>query len=506
MVAALTVSDVSKSYGPTRALDRASLTVERGTIHALLGGNGSGKSTLIKILAGVVKGDSGTVAIGDAALEASAITPARAAAARCFFVHQDAGVFPELSVADNLHLGQGFETTGLQRIKWRAVRRRTREILERYEISAAPETLVADLGPATQAKLAIARALQGTDGATDSVLVLDEPTAPLPAHEVAHLLTALRRYADAGQSIVFVTHRLAEVCEIADRATVLRNGRVLADLERHEITPERLTDLIAGGPESADPPARGAAPEDAPPLLRVTGLSGGRIEDCSLDLRGGEILGLAGLTGSGRTTLLQLLFGLIPRRSGEVTLSGERLAPRGPRDAMAADLAYVPADRKRDGLFPGLSVSENLAMAVVPRYWRHGWLRRGDEQSDSRTLIAEQGIKTESERLAISALSGGNQQKVMLARWLRREPKVLLLDEPTQGVDIGARRGIHDLLRAVVQPDVGAIVASSDEDELAAVCDRVLVLRDGRICAELTAQDLTAERIARFAHADPPTR
>jgi ribose transport system ATP-binding protein len=354
--------------------------------------------------------------------------------------------------------------------------------------------------------VAIARALQGQDGKSDGVLVLDEPTASLPANEVEHLLRALRRYADAGQAIVFVTHRLAEACEIADSATVLRNGRVLANLERDQITRERLTELIAGEIPAVEETRQTLVAGNASRALEVRALSGGAVVDCTFDLHEGEILGLSGLLGAGCTTLLQLLFGLVPRESGEAKLTGYPRSFDSPRAAMSAGVAYVPSDRKRDGLFADLSVSENLSAAVITRYWRSGRLRLRLERADSRAIITQQNIKAESERALVSTLSGGNQQKVMLARWLRREPRILLLDEPTQGVDVAARGIIHRLIRDAVASGVGAIVASSDEDELAALCDRVLVLRRGRVSAILTGADVTPERIAMTAHADPTVR
>jgi ribose transport system ATP-binding protein len=501
MAVALAVDEVSKAYGPTQALDRVSLTAPAGGVHALLGGNGSGKSTLIKILAGVVQADAGRVTIGGERFDATSITPSAAHGANCFFVHQDIGVFPSMSVADNLHLGRGYIATRLGRVRWSAVRRRTQALLDQYEIDAEPSTLVETLGPATQTKLAIARALQQRADASQGVLVLDEPTASLPANEVAHLLQALRSYAGAGQAIVFVTHRLTEVCEVADSATVLRNGCVIATLNRDEITPARLTDLIAGEEttHSVAPAPPHTIQDTAPTALDVIGLSGRAITDCSFSVSEGEILGVAGLVGSGSTTLLQLLFGLIPRESGEVKLHGNTISPRSPRDAMSAGLAYVPADRKRDGVFADLSVNENLSAAVIDRYWQRGRLRLRTERDDSRAIIDQSNIRAESERASMSSLSGGNQQKVMLARWSRRQPRILLFDEPTQGVDVGARAAIHTVIRDAVSSGAGAIVASADEEELATICDRVLVLRDGRVSAILTREQISAERIARVA-------
>lgn len=504
---ALEVEHVSKSFGATKALDDVSFSVRPGTVHALLGGNGSGKSTLIKVLAGVHHADAGTIRFRDRELAAHAITPHLAREANCLFVHQQDTVFRELSIAENLHLGRGFATRGRAHIRWRDVRAHTREVLERFEIAAEPDASVSTLGPATQAKVAIARALQDQEDDNDAVLVLDEPTAALPASEVKHLLDSLRRYAARGQTIVFVTHRLGEVVDVADEATVLRNGRVIASVERDQLTKSHLTDLIAGpGTTSGDAARQETTPLTSRPhktVLQVNGLTGGRLRNINFELRTGEIVGVAGALGSGRSTLLRMLFGLQAHVGGLVSVAEDSTPISSAGQAMRQGLAYVPEDRVRDAAFLDMTVNDNLSVAVVRQYWRGARLRHGDARADSRQLIADLGVKASSPSALMSELSGGNQQKVVLGRWLRREPNVLLLDEPSQGVDVGARAEIHRLIRSAVARGAGALVVSSDEEELCALCDRVLVLRDGGIGASLEGAALNPDRLIRMSQADP---
>jgi ribose transport system ATP-binding protein len=490
---------VSKAFGATQALEDVALELERGSVHALLGGNGSGKSTLIKAIAGVQPADCGELEVAGERHDLRTMTPARAREAGLHFVHQQRPTFPGLTVAENLAIGRGFETGLGGRIEWRRARERAAAVLERFQIDARPDTELGRLGPATQTMVAIARALQDQDGETDGVLLLDEPTASLPAPEATLLLDALRRYAAAGQAIVYVTHRLEEVLAVADRATLLRDGRVAGVVEPRQLDHDALAELMMGRSVEQIERLRGRA--EGRTILAVRGLAAGPLAPLDLDLREGEIVGLAGLIGSGRSTLLGALFGVVPRESGEIRLDGEPRDIGSPPDAMAAGFAYVPEDRQRDAAFPGLSVAENLSMAVVPDYWHRGVLNRRRERRDALGLFASFLIAAESEAAPLRSLSGGNQQKVVLARWLRREPRILLLDEPTQGVDVGARAEIYELIHRTVTAGAAALVASSDFEELARTCDRVIVLRKGRVTAELRDGDLDAGRIAREANA-----
>lgn len=484
------VIDVRKAFGGTQALAGVSFDLARGSIHALLGGNGSGKSTVIKVMAGVYEADSGGFEAHGERFDARSMNPARAREIGLHFVHQQQSTFPDLSVAENLVIGHGFGRGVLSRVPWRSVHRRAAAILERFEIDAAPTTRLGDLRPATQAMVAIARALQDQEGEDDGVLVLDEPTASLPASEVELLLDALQRFAAAGQTILYVTHRLDEVLRIADCATVFRDGKMVGTIDRASMTHEAIVELIMGRRverilELQHDAVGGAA------VLKVDGLSAGPVRNATFALREGEILGLAGLLGSGRSTMLRALFGVLPLESGKLELDGLPLSLERPKDAMRVGIAYVPEDRLNEAAFTELSVLANLGMATTRKYFRGGRLRHRDERRDARALVDEYLVKVSSLDAPFTSMSGGNQQKVILARWMRREPKLLLLDEPTQGVDVGARAEIWQIVRRTVDAGAGALVVSSDYEELSRVCDRVLLLRDGRIAAELQGDALT---------------
>jgi ribose transport system ATP-binding protein len=499
-VAALGVEHLSKTFPGTRALRDVSFGAAPGQIHALLGGNGSGKSTLIKILAGVQHADpGGTIDVRYHRIDAERTSPEEARDMGLRFVHQNPAVFPALSVAENLAIGNGFETGRVGTIKWRAMRQRTQALLDRFDIPAQPTTLVRTLRPAEQAMVAIARALQDQEGEQSGVLVLDEPTASLPAAEVEHLLAALRRYAAAGQTILFVSPRLDEVVGFADQATVLRDGEVAGTLIGDEITENRLIELIAGRALDRLFPDMPEVVSDEH-VIEVSHLSGGPLRDVSFGLRKGEVLGIAGLLGSGRSELLKMLFGAYGTRGGTISLDGKQVRFRDIGDAMDAGIAYVPENRGAEASFPAMSVSDNLSAAMIPTYWKGLRLRDRRARSDARSAIDQFFIKASSEQQPMATLSGGNQQKVIVARWLRREPKVLLLDEPTQGVDVNARAEIYALVRNAVAAGCSVLVVTSDFEELSHVSDRVLVLAGGTITAELNAPDIEPARLTELAY------
>jgi ribose transport system ATP-binding protein len=490
-------AQVSKSFGTTRALDRVDLEVRRGEVHALVGGNGSGKSTLIKILAGVLAADpGGSLEVAGCAVDLAAYDAQAARAAGLRFGHQDAGVFGELSVMENLAIGRGYPTTRTGAVRWREVRRQACAVLERFQIPASPDTPLVELGPAMRMMVAIARALQDAEGDA-GILVLDEPTAALPAHEVALLMEAVRGYARAGHTIVYVSHRLDEVLALADRVSALRDGRLIDTVDAAAMTEERLIRLVVGRDlDRVDP----EAPEPGAPLLDVEDLHAGPLRGISFSIAEREVVGVAGLLGSGRSELLQSLFGALPRTWGEITLGGRPLRVRRPKDAMDMGIAYVPADRPGAAAFADLSVQDNVGAAQVDSYWRRLSMDRARERAEARASLSEFLVKAPSPAAPMTALSGGNQQKVILARWLRRRPRLLLLDEPTQGVDVGARAEIYELVRAAVAGGAGALVVSSDFEELARVCDRVLVLCGGRIAAEVAGAELEPHRLTALTY------
>lgn len=508
---ALRLEGVSKRYPGTQALDSVSLTMRRGEIHALVGGNGSGKSTAIQILAGVVRADSGTIEIGSAQYPLSDHSVARAREHRLRFVHQHTSVFPDLTVAENLSLGRGFETGMTGRIRWSQVHARSRTVLDRFDIDEAPDTPMRRLSPATQMMVAIARALQDQEGDHESILVLDEPTASLPSHEVRLLLDALRRYAAAGQTVLYVTHRLHEVTEIADAATVFRDGRVAGILEGAEVTHDRLVQGITGKAMALEKAVASARrpgdeverlAESTTPALAARHIGGGEVD---LMLYPGEVVGVAGLLGSGRSSILRSLFGLANQEPAQVHLEGRSIELDSPARAMKAGIAYVPEDRGDASLLDE-SIARNLSVAMLNDRKRFGYLDGRAERATARKLIGTFGVRTASEQSVLSSLSGGNAQKVIIARWMQRNPRVLLLDEPSQGVDVGARAEIHALIRDAADKGAAVLVVASDFQELAIIADRVLVVANGRVVEELTGEQIDADTIESKVYAQGATR
>ena len=498
--AALRLDDVEKRYPGTQALDGVTMSVARGEIHALLGGNGSGKSTLIKILAGVESADAGTLHVAGTKYSLDDWSPALSWQADLRFVHQQSAVVPDLSVAENLAIGHGFETGRARRIRWRAQISAAQGILERFSIDVAPTALMREIGPAQQNMVAIARALQDQDGRHSGVLILDEPTASLPDREADILLGALRRYADLGQTIVYVSHRLDEVLRVADRATVLRDGEVVGELSGDSLNHDRLVELIVGGtlnvrPRRARAPARGTA------MLELEHLAGGAANDVTLRVASGEIVGVAGLLGSGRSSLLHSIFGAVPR-TGAVRVDGALIGPGSIDDSMESGIALVPEHRAVEAAFPDLDVGSNLSVASLRSYWNGLRLNRSKEAADSEELASRYAVKASSLSAPLGTLSGGNQQKVIVARWLRRSPRVLLLDEPSQGVDVGARAEIHDLVRSAADDGAAGLVVSSDFEELVELVDRAVVIAGGRIIDELAGDEMTDDRLAQLVHSD----
>jgi ribose transport system ATP-binding protein len=509
----LRVSGLSKRFGATVALDRAELALRHGTVHALVGGNGCGKSTTIKVLAGVHRADAGTIEVAGQTWTADDYDPRAGRAAGLRFVHQDLGLFPELSIAENFALDAGYPTGAGRRISWRALRRRVAGLLENYEVAADPRTPVAALRPAQRTLVAIARALQDEDGDQRLILVLDEPTATLPQHESHVLLQAIRRRADKGQTVLVVSHRMPEVLSVCDDFTVFRDGRTVATLAGERPTERQLVDLMTGSvlahtiEQTTTADAIAGTADDAAPtpppvpaaagdvVLDVRGLCGGPLRGVDLQVRRGEVVGVAGLVGSGRTSLLKTVFGEHVPVSGTVRVgSGGRDRSATPA-RMAAGVAYVPEDRGGEAAFADLTLRENLSATVVSRYWRPWGMARRRERADAEGLVRTYGIKAASTELPFTSLSGGNQQKAVLARWLRRDPTLLLLDEPTQGVDVMSRSDIYRVVRDTAARGCAVVVASSDLLELCVLCDRVLVLQDGVVATEVSGAELTVDRL-----------
>jgi ribose transport system ATP-binding protein len=498
---ALRIGHVAKSFPGIHALRDVSLDVRRGEIHALLGGNGSGKSTLLKILAGVYHADpGGTVEVHGQAIAADRTNPAFARIVGLRFVHQDVGIFPTLTVAENVGIRVGFDTRSAGRIDRRRLHRRVQELLDRYAITTRPDALARDLTLPDRTMLVVGATLHD-DRAGDRVFVLDEPTATLAAEQSRVLYTEMRRRAEAGHTVLFVSHRLDEVIAIADRATVLRDGQVQGTGRLDEVAEAGLVELIVG--RTVERLHRPPGAPRARVVLEARALSGGPLRGVTFALHEGEVLGIAGPLGAGRSELLQTLFGARAIRSGSIAVDGTPVRFSDIGEAMRAGIAYVPPDPS-EAAFPDLSLSDNLAAADV------GWsgprfrLRHRREARDASDTIAALSVRASSPRQTMATLSGGDQQKIIVSRWLRRHPKVLLLDQPTRSVDVGARLELHRLFVETVTRGAAAIVVSDDFEELALLADRVLVMERGRVVSEVVATNIDARKIAAFALGAPP--
>jgi ribose transport system ATP-binding protein len=487
---ALVVNGASKTFGAQRALAELDLEILPGEVHALLGANGSGKSTFVKLLAGYHRPDPGATAhVAGQEFELGSAPAARHAGLR--FVHQNLGLIESMTVADNFRL----ETRGLAPTHRRTERDDAGRALESLGYDISPNAMVADLVESERTAIALARALDHTGDVP--LLVLDEPTASLPGPEVERLFAAVRRIADNGTAILFISHHLEETFEIADRATVLRDGRKVATERVADLDHDRLVELMLGRQLVHTTSLHARLTDHTAPAagrLIVRGLHGESVVDVDLDVAAGRILGVAGLTGSGREELAGLLGGRLPR-AGSVLVDGEPVPPGDPKAAVDAGVCSVPADRAAQAVLPGASVRENLTLGNLKPFWRRGALNGAAETKESELWVERLDVRpAETEKLA-TELSGGNQQKVIIARWLRVTPAVLVLDEPTQGVDIGSKADIHRLVEEAAADGCAVVVCSTDDEELARLATEVVVIRRGRVAVRLTGDEITAERI-----------
>lgn len=496
--AVLRVHSLTKTFVGGRALDGVDLDIAAGEVHALLGENGSGKSTLIKILSGYHRPDpGGSVQVGGHELVFGSAHSSYELGAR--FVHQDLGLIESESIIDNLAFGPGFPT------KWGTIRAkvafdRARQALEQMDLDVDPKRTVASLSPAQKTGVAVARALLTDEGSPVHLLVLDEPTARLPEEEVEHLLRTVRAVARRGVGVLYVTHRLDEVFEIAGRASVLRDGVKIASEPVAGLTREVLLHQLLGS--AMESSHRSLAPKSrvGTPTLRVENLSSEVLRNVSVEVFPGEVVGIAGITGSGRDALCATLFGARPRDSGTVQVRDQPVAAMRPDLTIECDVAYVPAERKLHGCFLDLSARENIGIANLKDFWRRPSLSRSGEIAMTRRWFERFSVRpAEGINQPMSSFSGGNQQKVVFGKWFQRVPALFLLDEPTQGVDVGAKAELHNALFDAALAGAAILISSSDADELVATCDRVIVLRSGRVVETLEGDEITVHSLTRAA-------
>ena len=491
MAALLEVSGISKSFPGVRALHEVGFSVDRGEVVALLGENGAGKSTLMKILAGVQPADRGEISIDGKMVKVSSVEEGLAQGIA--LIHQELNLATNLSVGANIFLGREPKKRGL--IDEKTIAAESRKYLDKVGLDVPPETLVGDLTIGKQQLVEIAKALS-----TDArILIMDEPTSSLSQRETGRLFEVVKDLRGNGVSIVYISHRLAEVIELADRVVVLRDGENAGELKKDEVTHDTMVSLMVGRDLSQ---FYAHMPLDAGEM--VLSVSGLRTpvhpgHELNFELKAGEIVGLAGLVGAGRTELLESLFGIAPAVGGTIEVNGAAVTISNPRDAIEAGLALVPEDRKQQGLILDMAVADNLSLASLERDQRKGFLNFDAENAISKEMVERMRIKTPSDRQIVRFLSGGNQQKVVIGKWLAMKPGVLLLDEPTRGIDIGAKQEIYALMEELAEQGVAILFVSSEMEEVLGMADRVLVMHEGQLTGELKRDQMSEEAILHLA-------
>jgi ribose transport system ATP-binding protein len=480
----LSIRGLRCSFGQTRALRGVDLDVHAGEVVALLGKNGSGKSTLIKILAGVYKPDAGTVEVGGHQFT-HGLSSTHAAATGLAFVHQDLGLILEFSVAENIAQVAGFRTRrGL--ISWADQRAAAAEALDRWGFDIDPAVPVGSLDPPHRALVAITRAL----AAHARVIVLDEPTASLPGYDVEILFSAIRRLRSEGVAVLYVTHRMGEVPQVADRVVVLRDGLAVADEPVRAVSDEEIAKHIVG--DVVTTVHRRAHSRSDEPVLELRGVSGGGARDVSLTLQRGEILALVGVVGAGQRTIGRMVAGAERHSLGAMRLQGKPYRPKSPRDAIARGVSYLPADRLREG---GFLVFDTACNFWLRRRADTRWIRLGSERRRAGGVLREWDVTPSAPTAPFAALSGGNQQRVLLAKWIGTDPSVLVVEEPGAGVDIHARQALYARLGDISDGGIPVLLVSSDSEEVAELADRAVVFEEGRVSGMLEGDELTPERV-----------
>ncbi len=484
----LQLRDISKSFAGVQALIDVPFELRHGEIHALLGENGAGKSTLIKVIAGVHQPDAGEIIFqGERVSFPNPLTALQHGIAT---IYQEPTLFPDLDIAENIFMGHQPVLPVTRRIDWHRMYSESERLLNALGIDLNPRTKLRGLSVADQQMVEIAKALSFDA----RVLIMDEPTSALTPQEVAELFRIARQLRDAGTAIIFISHRLEEAFELADRITVLRDGRYVGTRLTSETTPDEIIRMMVGRTLEDLFPKQEVPRGD--PALRVEGLTkAGAFYDVSFELHSGEILGLAGLVGAGRSEVARAIFGVEPADQGRIWLDGQEVHIRSPQEALSMGIAYVPEDRQQQGLILPMTITQNITLPILESFARMGWVDRGREEGLAGEYARRLDVRAAGLWQRVRELSGGNQQKVVLAKWLATRPHILILDEPTRGIDVGTKAAVHELMSSLAAEGMAILMISSELPEILGMSDRILVMYEGRVTGEFTRAEATQEKI-----------
>lgn len=489
----LEMKTISKSFPGVKALENVSLKAYGGKVLALLGENGAGKSTLMKILSGVYTKDSGQILVEGNEIDIQGIKSAERLGIT--IIHQELSVLPNLTVAENIFLGNEKFNKFSRRVNKAYIKELSKRFLDQIGCKIDPDTFVKDVNVGDMQMIEIAKALTKNS----KIIIMDEPTTALTDVETKNLFKVIRKLQEKGIAVIYISHRLDEIFEICDDITVLRDGKHIGDVETSKVTKDELITMMVGRKLEEQYPYR--KEDEVKTILRVENLSlKGKVENVSLEVKAGEILGIAGLMGAGRTELAKTIFGEYSKTSGEIYIDGKKVDIKSPSDAIGYGISYLSEDRKKEGLVLKMSVAQNMTLANLQNYQKGiKKINRKAEIKDVDEYIKKLSIKTPNQNQIIKNLSGGNQQKVILAKWLMLSPKVLIIDEPTKGIDVGAKKEIYEVLNELKHRGKAVIMISSDMPEVIGVSDRVIVMHEGKITGELTRDEANQENIMKYA-------
>jgi rhamnose transport system ATP-binding protein len=482
----ISMRGINKAFGGVQALKDVAFDIYTGEVHALFGENGAGKSTLIKIITGVHQPDSGEILLNGEPVQFA--NPREAQAAAIAAIYQEPNLFPDLDIAENIYVGRQPKRMG--RVDWAQMYRDAEELLDSLGLKLDVRTKARSLSVAQQQMVEIARALS----LDAKVLIMDEPTSSLTLSEVEDLFTIVRRLRDQGTALVFISHRLEELFALADRVTILRDGNYIGTRMIDNVTRDELIHMMVGRSLDSLYPKEDADIGDV--VLEVRNLTiPGQFEDISFEVRAGEILGVYGLVGAGRTEIARAIFGTEPAVGGQIAIRGQPVTIRSPQQAMDLGIAYVPEDRKMHGLILPMSISQNITLSILQRFATATWIDRQRESAAAQELAGQLSVKAAGVWQKAEALSGGNQQKVVLTKWLATKPRILILDEPTRGIDVGTKSEVHQLLSHLAAEGVAIVMISSELPEILGMSDRILVIREGHVGGEFDRDEATQEKL-----------